>query len=129
MRYLIDTHVLLWSLSQTRNLSDKAKEILESENVLVSVVSWWELSIKFGLGKIELQLGTPEDLLRATQKMNYGLLPLSAEEASGFHQLARIHKDPFDRMLVWQAIKNDVTLVSKDSRLISYAPFGLQLIW
>ena len=96
MRYLIDTHVLLWSLSQTRNLSDKAKEILESENVLVSVVSWWELSIKFGLGKIELQLGTPEDLLRATQKMNYGLFPLSDEEASGFHQLARIHKDPFE---------------------------------
>ena len=129
MRCLIDTHVLLWSLGKTSNLSAKTREILENADVLVSVVSWWELSIKFGLGKIELGKGTPEDLLKTTQEMNYVSLPLSESEVCSFHRLARIHKDPFDRMLVWQAIKNDIPLVSGDNRLSPYTSYGLQLIW
>lgn len=129
MRCLIDTHVLLWSLGKTRNLSAKAKEILESAHILVSVVSWWELSIKFRLGKIDLGSGTPEDLWNTTQKMDYASLPLSQSEVCSFHRLAAIHKDPFDRMLVWQAIKNDIPLLSRDNRLSPYASYGLQLIW
>jgi len=129
MRCLIDTHVLLWSLGKTSNLSAKTREILENADVLVSIVSWWELSTKFGLGKIDLGKGTPEDLLKTTREMNYVSLPLSESEVCSFHRLARIHKDPFDRMLVWQAIKNDLTLVSRDNRLSPYASYGLQLIW
>src|SRR5580704_13635198 len=119
MRYLIDTHVLLWSLGNPGLLSDKTREILTGSSVLISVVSWWELSIKFSLGKIELDQGVPEDLWNAAEKMNYGVLPLSVQEVCSFHRLTKIHRDPFDRMLVWQAIKNDITLVSRDSRLSS----------
>jgi PIN domain nuclease of toxin-antitoxin system len=129
MRYLIDTHVLLWSLGKTTSLSAKAREILENAHVLVSVVSWWELSIKFGLGKLELVHGTPEDLWKATQEMDYASLPLSLTEVCSFHRLANLHKDPFDRMLVWQAIKNDIPLLSKDNHLSPYTSYGLQLIW
>lgn len=129
MKYLIDTHVLLWSVGDPGKLSDRTKEILESSPVLISVVSWWEISIKFALGKIELDNGEPEDLWNAAQKMNFGLLPVSANEAFSFHRLEIIHRDPFDRMLIWQAIKNDLPLVSKDNRLNVYVKYGLQLIW
>ena len=129
MRCLIDTHVLLWSLGKTNNLSAKAREILENAQVLVSVVSWWELSIKLGLGKIELGNSTPEDLLKTTQEMDYLSLPLSLSEVCSFHRLAVVHKDPFERMLVWQAIKNDIPLLSRDNRLSTYNAYGLQLIW
>ncbi len=129
MKCLIDTHVLVWSLGKTTSLSTKAREILENAHVLVSVVSWWELSIKFGLGKLELGAGTPEDLWKTTQEMDYASLPLSLTEVCSFHRLAKLHKDPFDRMLVWQAIKNDLPLLSRDNRLSPYTSYGLQLIW
>ena len=129
MRCLIDTHVLLWSVGSSKNLSPKARQILVNEQVMVSVVSWWELSIKFGLGKIDLGSRTPEDVLKIAEGMDYSSLPLSLSEVSSFHRLVTINKDPFDRMLVGQAIKNDIPLLSRDSRLTSYTAYGLQLIW
>jgi PIN domain nuclease of toxin-antitoxin system len=129
MKYLIDTHVLLWSIGHTQKLSSRTRAILESSDVLISAVSWWEISIKFGLGKIELVNGAPVDLWNAAEKMDFGLLPISANEAMSFHQLERAHKDPFDRMLVWQAIKNNLPLISKDDQLNVYCKYGLQLIW
>ena len=129
MKCLIDTHVLLWSMGKPENLSKRAREILIESTVFVSISSWWEVSLKFAIGKLELGNGTPEDLWKAAEKMNYELLPLSGQDASSFYRLAKLHKDPFDRMIVWQAIRNNLPLLSKDNRLSAYEEYGLQLLW
>jgi PIN domain nuclease of toxin-antitoxin system len=129
MKYLIDTHVLLWTIGKSSSLSVKAKEALRESNIYVSATSWWEISIKYSSGKLKLENGTPEDLWKATIGMQFIMLPITGIEASSFYKLDITNKDPFDRMLVWQAIKNDLPLISKDGRLQSYEKFGLQLIW
>jgi PIN domain nuclease of toxin-antitoxin system len=129
MKYLIDSHVLLWSLGAPGKLSIKSRELLIQSHIYVSTVSWWEISIKYSLGKLVLENGKPENLWKAALALNYRLLPVSGEEATSFYKLELLHKDPFDRMIVWQAIKNNSPLVSKDARLASYEKSGLQLIW
>lgn len=129
MKYLVDTHVLLWSIGKPDKLSTRAREIIIGSTVFVSIASWWELSLKFAMGKLELENGTPEDLWKAAEQMNYELLQLSGADASSFHRLAKIYKDPFDRMIVWQAIRNNLPLLSKDNRLSGYEEYGLQLLW
>jgi PIN domain nuclease of toxin-antitoxin system len=110
-------------------LSRQIKIILEGEKeVHVSLISLWEISLKFGLGKLELRESSPEKLWTDSLKMNYKLLPLNFEETISFHQLPREHNDPFDRMLVWQAIKNDLVLISIDKQLDVYQKFGLKIL-
>ncbi len=129
MKYLLDTHIFIWSLTEDRKLSPQVKEILEDvEETSVSVVSLWEISLKFGLGKLELKGSTPEKLWMESKKMNYRFLPLAFDEVVSYHHLPREHNDPFDRMLVWQAIKNDMILISNDIRLDVYEKLGLKII-
>jgi len=129
MKCLIDTHVLLWAIGKPSNLSENAKAALTNKDVFTSVASWWEISIKYSIGKLKLDNGTPEDLWRAAQGLKFIPLPINGEEASSFYKLDLENRDPFDRMLVWQAIKNNLPLVSKDGRLTNYTKNGLQLIW
>jgi PIN domain nuclease of toxin-antitoxin system len=130
MKYLLDTHVLVWSLIDTAKLSDKVKKILVKENLLyVSTVSLWEISLKFNLGKLELDGLDPEGLFTIAEKWGFKFISFSNKEAISFHRLERLHKDPFDRMIIWQSISNGMTLLSKDDRMVEYKKFGLQLIW
>jgi PIN domain nuclease of toxin-antitoxin system len=130
MRYLLDTHVFVWSLMDTAKLSDKVKKILLSENSLfVSSISLWEISIKYNLGKLKLNGLTPEELYKEAVGWGFVFIPFSNKEAISFHRLQRLHKDPFDRMIIWQSISNGMTLLSKDSSMIGYEKFGLDLIW
>lgn len=130
MKFLLDTHVFAWSLMNPAKLSEKVKKILVNESSLyISVVSLWEISIKFNLGKLELDGLTPEELFSVGEKWGLKLLPISGKEAISFYKLERLHKDPFDRMLIWQSISNGMTLLSKDNRMIAYEKFGLNLIW
>jgi PIN domain nuclease of toxin-antitoxin system len=130
MKYLLDTHVLVWSLMDTAKLSDKVKEILVKENLLyVSSVSLWEISLKFNLGKLELDGLSPEELFAIAENWGFKFISFSNKEAISFHRLERLHKDPFDRMIIWQSISNGMTLLSKDDRMVEYEKFGLQLIW
>jgi PIN domain nuclease of toxin-antitoxin system len=127
MNYLLDTHTFLWAAFSPRKLSRRAREaIVDPDNeILVSVVTFWEISLKFGLGKIELEGIAPEDLPDVARRMGCEVLELAS-----FHKLPRAgHKDPFDRMLVYQAIRRHKRLISRDAALAVYAPQGLELLW
>ena len=132
MNCLLDTHTFLWAAMYPEKLSRHARAtILDAANdIHVSVVTFWEVSLKFALGKIELQGTTLEELPDAAIQMGFTLLTLAPQDAATFHQLPRFqHKDPFDRMLVWQSICQHLTLLSKDPDLRQYQAHGLQVLW
>jgi PIN domain nuclease of toxin-antitoxin system len=131
MTYLLDTLYLLRTIGDSKRLSRKLREVIvNSENqILVSTISFWEISLKFSLGKLTINGFSPEDLRRLCGEMNFELIYLSPEESSTFHQLKGTHhKDPFDRMLVWQAIHRDFTLISKDEDIQKYVSDGLKIL-
>jgi len=130
--YLLDSHALLWSLFEPDRLGTAARRVIASrrQRVCVSTVSLWEISLKFGIGKLELQGLTPEQLPEAIRQMHLELVELTADEAAAFHTLPRdLHKDPFDRMLAWQAIRRGMSLISCDSALAVFGAYGLRLLW
>lgn len=112
MNILLDTHVLIWSLENNPTLSENAvKAITNSGNmVFVSAASVWEIEIKKNSGKLE----TPDNLLEEITLHQFTPLPISLEHARLAGKLPAIHKDPFDRMLVAQAIHEKLTLVTRD---------------
>jgi len=132
MNCLLDTHTFLWAAFEPKRLSRTAHQaIVDPQNdVSVSVVSFWEISLKFALGKLELKGVSPDELPDTASRMGFDLLELHAEDAASFHRLPRgNHKDPFDRMLAYQAIRRHQTLVSTDPDLAQYVPNGLNLLW
>ena len=132
MNLLLDTHVFLWSLFTPGKLSKAVvREIKSPENdVAVSVVTFWEISLKYALGKLELTGIEPEELPDFAVQMNLEILPITAAEASSFHKLPKLsHKDPFDRIIIWQAIQRKMTLVSKDREFKEYFDVGLRTFW
>ena len=132
MSFLLDTHSLIWALFSPDRLSKKARtSILDPENdVFVSVVSFWEISLKYALKKIEIKGLNPEDLPAAAKEASFETIELEPREAASFHRLPRIgHKDPFDRLIIWQAIQRDFFLISVDRHFSAYQKFGLKLLW
>ncbi len=132
MKYLLDTHTLLWVLFKDEELSENARtSIQNSENeIFVSVITFWEISLKYGIGKLELENITPEEIPYKSKEINIQTLDLTENEASTFFKLPRIkHKDPFDRLIIWQAINRNITLISKDKAMKEYENFGLRILW
>jgi PIN domain nuclease of toxin-antitoxin system len=132
MNFLIDTHTFLWSITEPERLGPKGRGILEETDnrIWISVVSYWEISLKVALGKMTMINLQPEQLPEVADRMDFETLPLSAAEAATFYRLPKLrHKDPFDRLLIWQAIRNKMPLISKDSSLQDYKKLGLKLIW
>lgn len=130
--YLLDTHTMLWFLMEPDKLSEKAGEILMNKEqvIFVSAISFWEISLKFSIGKLNLWQIQPDELPHFVEKSGIEIIPLDYEIASSFHQLPRLaHKDPFDRMLVWQAIKSNLSLLSKDKSMKIYTEHGLKVVW
>ena len=133
MNLLLDTHTFVWSMITPDKIPDRMRKIIQDaqNNVMVSVVSFWEISIKYGLGKIRLIGVSPEELPSIAEKNNFSILTLQAQDAASGHQLSWMasHKDPFDRILIWQAIQNNMTIVSMDTDFHLYRSVGLKLIW
>lgn len=132
MTYLLDTHCFLWSAFSPRKLTKTALDAMTDvkSDVAVSAVTFWEISLKYALGKIELANVLPEELPDAARQMGYNLLPLGAGEASSYHQLPRgEHRDPFDRMLAWQAINRHMVFISRDPAFREYQAHGLKVLW
>lgn len=130
MNYLLDTHYMLWAIADTKKLSKKVKEILidPDHSVIISVISFWEVSLKSALGKLQITGFTPEDLPGACLQTGFDIKDLSAEDSSTYHRLkATYHKDPFDRMLIWQAIRNEYSLISVDANIKKYTLEGLKV--
>lgn len=132
MKYLLDTHALLWVLFEEENLSEKARGAIRNPDneIYVSIVSYWEISLKYALGKLELKGIIPEELPKKAEEVGIETLEVSEEEASTFYKLPRLkHKDPFDRLIIWQAINRNIILISKDKPVKEYRNFGLEILW
>ena len=132
MSYLLDTHALLWALFSPEKLGAHARRVLRSrENaVSVSVVSFWEISLKHAIGKLEFEGILPDDLPDATREMDFAIVPIDPAEAASFHRMPRtLHRDPFDRLIAWQAISRSLCLVTRDSGLKASQVKGLRTIW
>lgn len=116
MRLLLDTHVAVWWLSGDRRLSGAATSAIQAaEESVLSVVSLWEITIKQGKGGLELPLGFV-DVLRE----DFGELPLTGAHVIAARDLPALHRDPFDRMLVGQALTEGLTIVTADRSLPAY---------
>jgi PIN domain nuclease of toxin-antitoxin system len=132
VNYLLDTHTILFSLFSPSKLGIRARDAIldPSSSVGVSVVSFWEISLKSSIGKLHLEGSSPDALPDACVQMGFSIVGLSAEDAASFDSLPRFgHKDPFDRMLVWQAIRQKRIMVSQDSAFRTYAASGLKVLW
>lgn len=129
--YLLDTHVLPWARFDPDRLSASYREIITSPHVqkFISGISIWEISLKFALGKLELGGHSPEEFLATARQLGLGVVSPEAEHYASFHRLQPVvgHNDPFDRMLIWQAIQTQMTLLSHDGKLAEYKPVGLNL--
>lgn len=126
MRYLLDTHVLLFMLSAPDELSAEAKRIACREpGLFASMASLWEIGIKQGLGKLRLQLTVPE-IERQCLERDIRLLPITSQSIERTKTIPSIHRDPFDRLLVAQALEEGLAIVTRD-RLIPQYP--VQTVW
>jgi PIN domain nuclease of toxin-antitoxin system len=128
LRLLIDTHVLIWSVTSTAKLSARARSLLEnaSHERLFSAVSIWEVAIKAALRKPGFDVEA-NDLLASVLQAGFVELPVTARAASRVASLPLHHRDPFDRLLVAQAIEEDARLLTADATLALYGPNILTL--
>ena len=119
MRLLLDTHVLLWSLADSPQINPVRDLILSSETeVYISTASWWELAIKIGIGKITVDLGV---LRAAAAESGFIDLPVLGAHIQTLLTLPLLPRDPFDRMLIAQAISEPMRLITNDNTLRAYS--------
>ena len=121
MTLLLDTHLLLWIANGDQRLTAKAKKIISAADaVYMSAASLWEISIKVSVGKLAVDVDTLTESL-----LNAGLieLPVSIEHAKTLKALPPVHRDPFDRMLVAQAMTEPMHFLTVDSALTAYGPW------
>jgi PIN domain nuclease of toxin-antitoxin system len=121
MNYLLDTQLLVWSLTQSPRLSPSVRELLEEpENQpYASVISIWEVAIRYSLQRPDFTIDA-HNLRRAIRETDFRELPIVSDHALAIQALPNIHKDPFDRLLIAQAIVEGMTLLTVDSVLAKY---------
>jgi len=118
VNYLLDTHVLLWAAQDS--LPRSAKDYFAEENSLYfSPASIWEVVIKRGLGRDDFQID-PKAFYKGLLAASYRELPITAQHALALEELPPIHKDPFDRILLAQAMAEKMSLITADARLSKY---------
>jgi len=110
MRYLLDTHTLIWAVQAT---------------------SFWEIALKTSINKFSFDNLDINEFPELSRKMGFKIIELGEQASITFHNLPKKenHKDPFDRMLIWQAIVNNFVLISKDNLMKQYKENGLDLVW
>ncbi|MDR1412745.1 MAG: type II toxin-antitoxin system VapC family toxin [Actinomycetes bacterium] len=128
--YLVDTNVLLWAMFDKEKLSQTAQKALLDDKVpaYYSPVSLWEISIKYAIGKLNLLGMKPDDFLRRMDKSFFLCKNVDIDAAATLYQLPLYHRDPFDRLLIQEAISAGLTLLSADKSMQAYVAEGLRLI-
>jgi PIN domain nuclease of toxin-antitoxin system len=128
MRHLVDANALIWAMDNPFNLGAAAVAAMQdtANDLLLSAATIWELSIKVGLGKLALSLPYRTWIERAIADLGLTILPIAVEYADAQIQLPNHHRDPFDRMLVAQAIVERIPVLSSDAVFDLY---GLTRIW
>jgi PIN domain nuclease of toxin-antitoxin system len=119
MRLLLDTHIFIWCVDDDPKLSAVAWSLIEAADaVYVSSASLWEATIKYQLGKLHVE---PERLLDAVSASGFSGLPISLRHAVAIHRLPALHRDPFDRLLLAQALGEPLHLLTADAQLQPYS--------
>ncbi|RLA12770.1 MAG: hypothetical protein DRQ52_07395 [Gammaproteobacteria bacterium] len=128
MKVLLDTHAFLWLMSDHKNLSATAKKVfLDNDNeLLLSAVSGFEIAVKYGLGKLKLAEPPINFVQRRIENNDLTELPISMAHATQLQALPAHHRDPFDRLLVAQAMIEGVPLLTSDKQLSAYP---IKCIW
>ena len=122
MRYLLDTCTWIFLLNGDRKLKEQQKQIIldPQNNIYISVVSVWEMAIKVKKGKLKLPKTLQSLIFEACVKDNFKILNLDIFSVLNTKNLPDHHKDPFDRMLISQAIDNDLTIITCDPKFTIY---------
>jgi len=119
VKYLLDTQVFLWYVADSRKLPSGARQrIADAEEVFVSAASIWEASIKAAIGKLDVDV---EVLAGEIEGNGFAELPVTARHAAGVAALPRHHGDPFDRLLIAQAMHEPLHLLTSDAALVAYS--------
>ena len=128
MRLLVDSHALIWYVDQDSLLSPASHSAITdpSNDLLLSAGSIWEIAIKVGIGKLALSQQYRVWITQAMSDLGMSLLPITIEHADAYAGLPRLHGDPFDRLLVAQAMVEQVSIVSADANLDAY---GITRLW
>lgn len=128
MRALLDTHVFLWWITDDDRLSEKAREIISDgrNELLFSAASGWEISIKAGLGRLEISEDLERFVADQLSRNAVEALPIHLSHALNVHKLSDHHRDPFDRILVSQALLEGIPLLSADPEIPRYP---VEVIW
>lgn len=122
MRVLLDTHILLWALAEPAKLPARARALLEddSNDILFSAASIWEIAIKAQAGRVDFPV-SPDEIAAAAENTGFTELPVSAKHGAAVCSLPLHHRDPFDRLLVAQAITEPARLLTVDAALGRYS--------
>lgn len=128
MKLLLDTHSLIWAVDQPSLLGPNAKTALEdlANSLMLSAATIWEIAIKVGVNKLTLSLPYRQWMTRAMNDLGVTILPVTVEYADVQAKLPSHHRDPFDRLLIAQAIVENVPLVSNDAIFDQY---GISRVW
>ncbi|MDM8557424.1 type II toxin-antitoxin system VapC family toxin [Candidatus Parabeggiatoa sp. HSG14] len=128
MRVLLDTHAFLWFINGDKNLSQRSRLLIqEADNeVLISIVTLWEITIKTSLKKLDLSQPFNVLIPRELADNEFTQLPVTIDHLIQLSNLPFHHRDPFDRLLIAQSLFEQVPLISKDSEFDNY---GLERIW
>jgi PIN domain nuclease of toxin-antitoxin system len=125
-RLLLDTHTFIWFVSNDRNLPVSTIEKIESaEDVFLSIASLWEIAIKLNIGKLPLQ-GAFEDIEPQLIVAGITVLPIAFADTVQFRYLPLHHRDPFDRILIAQAMNHSLILISRD---VAFDSYSIQRVW
>ena len=122
MRYLLDTHVIIWLAENSPKLPLKVKKLVQypMNDVFISSVSLWEIAIKMKLGKLDIDF-TLDELLTAVEDSDFGILQIESSYLKGLYALPFLHKDPFDRLLISTAINENLTIITTDEHIKKYS--------
>jgi PIN domain nuclease of toxin-antitoxin system len=121
MRFLIDTHALIWYLDGNDKLPNKIRDLINDDHnlVIISIASLWELAIKISLKKIETKNNLP-DIQAYIMEREFTILNISFKHLNALSALTTHHGDPFDRLLIVQALTEDLTVLSADKQFQAY---------
>lgn len=126
MKYILDTNALIYSLCNPTELTKAASQIITTEKELcVSIVSFWEIAIKQSLGKLSINSSIP-DIEQICKDRSIEIIPITTEEIEGIKSLPQIHKDPFDRIIISQAHKRNLSIITSDTIIPQYA---VKVVW
>jgi PIN domain nuclease of toxin-antitoxin system len=127
MNYLIDTHVLIWYLDGNNRLPGKIRDLINNDDniVFISIASLWELAIKISLKKIDTKNKLPDILAYITER-DFTLLNISFKHLNALSALPTHHGDPFDRLIIAQALIEDIKIISADK---AFQAYPVRVIW